>query len=153
MAFDKSIWGNTTWYLFHTLAHNIKETKFSSVKSDLIYVVKSVCSNLPCPECSDEAVVRLNRVDFDKIHSKEQFKLLLFNFHNQVNIKLGKPIYLINELDEKYATANIRVICDNFFKIYSRNTNIPQMMSHSFRRQNTLSKIRIALDKIISGFN
>tara|TARA_B100000768_G_scaffold54781_1_gene53292 strand:- start:249 stop:707 length:459 start_codon:yes stop_codon:yes gene_type:complete len=152
MAFDKSVWGNATWYLFHSLAHNIKETEFLSIKPDLIYVIKTVSGNLPCPECSSDAITKLEKVNFDNIKTKQEFKLLLFNFHNQVNAKLGKPGYLLTELDEKYSKANINAIYNNFFKIYSSNVNIPQLMSASFHRRNNLPKIRSALDKIIASF-
>ena len=152
MAFDKSVWGNATWYLFHSLAHNIKETEFLSIKPDLIYVIKTVSGNLPCPECSSDAITKLEKVNFNNIKTKEEFKLLLFNFHNQVNAKLGKPGYLLAELDEKYSKANINAIYNNFFKIYSSNVNIPQLMSASFHRRNNLPKIRSALDKIIASF-
>jgi hypothetical protein len=152
MAFDKSVWGNATWYLFHSLAHNIKETEFLSIKPDLIYVIKTVSGNLPCPDCSSDAIIKLEKVNFNNIKTKEEFKLLLFNFHNQVNAKLGKPGYLLTELDEKYSKANINAIYNNFFKIYSSNVNIPQLMSASFHRRNNLPKIRAALDKIIASF-
>ena len=152
MAFDKGIWGNTTWYLFHGLLHNIKEAEFSSIKTELIYVIKTISSNLPCPECSSDAIAKLEKINFDNIKTKQEFKLLLFNFHNSVNAKLGKPLYLLTELDEKYSKANIKAIYNNFFKIYSSNVNIPQLMSSSFHRRNNLPKIRSALDKIIASF-
>jgi hypothetical protein len=153
MAFDKSVWGNTTWYLFHTMAHNIKETEFLSIKSDLIYVVKTISANLPCPECSQDATIQLDKVNFASINTKQEFKLLLFNFHNRVNTKLGKPVYDIAELDAKYSKANITAIYNNFFKIFSSNVNIPQLMSASFHRRNNLPKITTALDKIIANFD
>jgi hypothetical protein len=153
MAFDKSVWGNTTWYLFHTMAHNIKETEYLSIKSDLIYVVKTISANLPCPECSQDATIQLDKVNFASINTKQEFKLLLFNFHNRVNTKLGKPVYDIAELDAKYSKANITAIYNNFFKIFSSNVNIPQLMSASFHRRNNLPKITTALDKIIANFD
>jgi hypothetical protein len=153
MAFDKSTWGNAIWYLFHTLANNIKETEFLSVKNELIYVIKTVSANLPCPECSQDAVIKLGRVNFDNIKTKQEFKLLLFNFHNQVNVKLRKPVYQIAELDEKYSKANISSIYKNFFIIFSANINIPQLMIGSFHRKNNIPKIRSALDKIIANFD
>jgi hypothetical protein len=153
MAFDKSTWGNATWYLFHTLANNIKETEFLSVKNELVYVIKTVSANLPCPECSHDAVIKLGGVNFDNIKTKQEFKLLLFNFHNQVNVKLRKPVYQIAELDEKYSKANITAIYKNFFIIFSANINIPQLMIGSFHRKNNIPKIRSALDKIIANFD
>ena len=150
MSFDKTIWGNTVWYLFHSLIYKIKESHFNEVKDDFIYVVKTICANLPCPECSADANNELNKVQFDNINSKEEVKLLLFNFHNHVNKKLNKPIFKLSQLDDKYSKANIKVIYNNFFIIFASNSNTPQLMSASFHRQYNLPKIKIALDKIIA---
>ena len=153
MSFDNNIWGNTVWYLFHTLAHKIKESDFNELKNDIIYVVKTVSTNLPCPECSQDAVNELNKVKFDNINSKEELRLLLFNFHNHVNRKLKKPIFELSELDDKYSKANLKAIYKNFFIIFGSNSNTPQLMSAAFHRQHNLPKIKIALDKIISKFD
>ena len=153
MSFDKIIWGNTVWFLFHTLAHKIKESDFNELKNDIIYLVKTVSTNLPCPECSQDAANELNKVKFDNINSKEELKLLLFNFHNYVNRKLKKPIFELSQLDNKYSKANIKVIYRNFFIIFASNSNTPQLMSATFHRQHNLPKIKITLDKIISKFD
>lgn len=152
MSFDKTIWGNTTWFLFHTLAHKIKESDFNELKNDLIYVIKTIATNLPCPECSQDAANELNKVKFDNISSKQELKLLLFNFHNHVNKKLNKPIFEFSLLDDKYSKANITAIYNNFFIIFGSNSNTPQLMSAAFHRQHNLPKIKIALDKIITKF-
>ena len=153
MSFDKKIWGNTVWYLFHTLAYNIKESDFSEVKTDFIYIIKTISSNLPCPECSSHAIYELEKVNFDNINSKEELKLLLFNFHNYINRKLQKSQFEYSELDKKYSQANINIIYNNFFIIFNSNSNIPQLMSASFHRKHNLPNIKIALDKIISKFD
>lgn len=153
MSFNKNIWGNTVWYLFHTLAYNIKESDFSEVKTDFIYIIKTISSNLPCPECSSDAINELEKVNFDNINSKEELKLLLFNFHNYINKKLQKSQFEYSELDKKYSQANINIIYNNFFIIFNSNSNIPQLMTASFHRKHNLPNIKIALDKIISKFD
>lgn len=153
MSFNKSLWGNTVWYLFHTLAYKINESHFNEIKNDIIYVVKTISTNLPCPECSYDAVNEFNKVKFDNINSKEELRLLLFNFHNHVNRKLKKPIFELSELDNKYSKANFKAIYNNFFIIFGSNSNIPQLMSATFHRKHNLPKIKIALDKIISKFD
>ena len=150
MAYSKEVWGNNIWYLFHSIAHKIKESEFSNVKNDLSYLLNTISSNLPCPECSADAVSVLNKVNFNNISSKEEFKKFVFNFHNHVNKKLNKPIFKLSELDDKYSKANIKVIYNNFFIIFASNSNTPQLMSASFHRQYNLPKIKIALDKIIA---
>ena len=145
MSFSKELWGNNVWYLFHTIAHKIKEDKFEFHKNTLIFILKNICNTLPCPECSSDAKNMLNNVNFDSIKNKNDFKLLLFNFHNAVSKKLNKPQFNLEELDKKYATANIDALYNNFYIIYSSRTNIPQLMNSSFHRQQLFPKIKEAL--------
>lgn len=149
MSFDNKTWGNNIWYLFHTIAHKIKDSSFIDIKEDLIFIVKNICSNLPCPECGKDALEKLNRVNFNSITCKQEFKVLLFNFHNSINKKLNKPLFELNDLDEKYEKANIQALYHNFTIIYSHNSNVPQLMSASFHRQYILPVIKQKLEKIL----
>ena len=145
MSFSKEIWGSSVWNLFHTIAYKIKEDKFEFHKSNLIYIQENICNTLPCPDCSRDASTMLKKVDFSKINNKEDFKLLIFNFHNAINSKLNKPLFDFNELDNKYSKANIDAIYNNLNIIYTSNTNIPQLMSSSFHRQHIFPKIKEVL--------
>lgn len=149
MAYSKEVWGNNIWYLFHSIAHKIKESEFSNVKNDLSYLLNTISSNLPCPECSADAVSVLNKVNFNNISSKEEFKKFVFNFHNHVNKKLNKPLFEYEKLDEKYKDANIKALYHNFNIIFTSNSNIPQLMSASFHRQQTMPKINFVLNSLL----
>ncbi len=149
MSFSKETWGNNIWYLFHTIAHKIKEIEFSNVKNDLVYLINIISSNLPCPECSADAAAILNKVNYNTINSKEDFKKFLFNFHNHVNKKLNKPIFEYENLDKKYENANIKALYNNFNIIFSSNSNVPQLMSASFHRQQNMPKINFVLNSLL----
>ena len=147
--YNKETWGNNIWFLFHTIAYKIKEDEFINCKQDLITLVKLICTNLPCPECSTDATELINKVNFNNINTKQEFKLLIFNFHNYVNKKLKKPLFDENDLDDKYSKANIHVLYKNFNIIFSANSNIPQLMSQSFHRKHNLPKIQTILNKLL----
>ena len=150
MSFTKDTWGNNVWYLFHTIAEKIKDDEFNNIKDDIFFVIKTVSTNLPCPECSSDANALLNKVDFNNIKNKDDLKTFVFNFHNQVNKKLNKPMFDKELLDTKYANASIHSLYNNFFIIFSSNSNVPQLMSASFHRQHNLPKIRDCLNKILT---
>jgi len=152
MSFNKEIWGNTIWYLFHTIAHKIKENEFNNIKKDIIFLIKIICSTLPCPECSKDATDILNKINMDNISSKKELKSFLYNFHNYINKKLNKPIFLETDLDSKYSKGNIYNLYNNFYIIYSSNTNIPQLMNSSFQRQYNLPKIKNILDNLLNYY-
>jgi len=145
MAVSKEIWGNNVWNLFHTIAHKIKEERFEFHKNNIIYILENICNTLPCPECSKDASDMLKKVNFSQINTKNDFKLLIFNFHNAINVKLSKPLFDFNELDNRYSKANIDILYNNINIIYTSNTNIPQLMTSSFHRNILFPKIKEAL--------
>ena len=120
-------WGNITWYLFHGLAEKIKEDKFMENKNLLIKILKSVCQNLPCPDCSEHATKMLNNLNYEGIKNKEDFKKFIFKFHNIINTKLNKKLFTEEEL-VKYKTINMSIIFNYFFKIYSIGNRSEKMM-------------------------
>lgn len=134
---SKELWGNTVWYLFHTIAEQIKEDEFVKSKDSILEIIKLTCYVLPCPDCSKHATDILKNINFTNMNNKEELKTFLFNFHNDVNKKLNKPIHKIENLD-MYKKANFNIIVNNFNIIFAQNSNIPQLMSVSFRRQKTL---------------
>jgi hypothetical protein len=147
------IWGNNIWYLFHTLSYKIKEESFLILKNDLIEIFKNICKNLPCPDCSKDAMNVIGKIDFNNINTKEDFKLMLFNFHNYVNRKLKKKEFKYEDFDNKYKNANIISLIHNFNIIFNSKASNPHMISNTFLRKQELPKINILLNKVIQHIN
>jgi hypothetical protein len=145
MSLSKESWGNNIWYLFHSLAHKLKEDKFESQKNNIIFIIKTICNTLPCPDCSKDATNMLNKIDFNTIRNKNDLKMFFFNFHNAINAKLNKPQFNYENLDSKYSNANIDVLYNNLYIIYTINTRIPQLMSSNFHKNLSFPKIKDAL--------
>ena len=145
MSLSKESWGNNIWYLFHSLAHKLKEDKFESQKNNIIFIIKTICNTLPCPDCSKDATSMLNKIDFNTIKNKNDLKMFFFNFHNAINAKLNKPQFNYENLDSKYSNANIDVLYNNLYIIYTINTRIPQLMSSNFHKNLSFPKIKDAL--------
>lgn len=145
MSFSKETWGNNIWYLFHSIAHKIREDKFEFHKKNIFFIIKTICNTLPCPDCSKDATLMLNRVDFNSIKTKNDLKMFLFNFHNAINNKLNKPKFCYDGLDSKYNNINFDALYNNICIIYTTNTNIPQLMSSSFHKNLSFPKIQEAL--------
>ena len=146
MSFSKEIWGSNIWYLFHSLAHKIREDKFEVHKNNLFFIINTVCNTLPCPECSKDATNMLDRINFNNIRNKSDFKIFLFNFHNAINAKLKKPLFSYIDLDDKYSNVNFDAIYNNVYIIYNSNTNNPHLMSSSFHKNLSFPKIAQALN-------
>lgn len=122
---SKDVWGPATWTLFHTLAEKVKEENFNEVLPDMLIMVKRICANLPCPDCSAHATQIMSKITHNQFVSKESFKTFLFHFHNSVNVRTGKRPFTIEELNAKYVRANTFVVVPHFIKVFSyRNTNV-----------------------------
>ncbi len=148
MSLSKETWGNNIWYLFHSLAHKIREDKFDIQKNNIIFIIKTICNTLPCPDCSKDATYMLNKIDFNTIRNKNDLKMFIFNFHNVINAKLNKQLFSYDSLDAKYNNVNIDALYNNLYVIYNINTNIPQLMSSNFHRNLSFPKIRDALNAL-----
>ena len=127
-------WGNVTWILFHSLAEKINENRFSNVKNIFIDFIKDTCKNLPCPICSEHAVRALREVNFQLINSKADMIEFLRQFHNIVNIRIDNPIMSKEFVIETYKLAQLHIIINNFYKIYSHKYGNFQI--NSFNRAN-----------------
>ena len=144
MTVSIELWGPNIWGLFHGLSCKIKEDKFLYHKERLIYILKNICSTLPCPECSKDATNILNSINFNSVNTKEDFKQFIFYFHNSVNKKLNKPIYEYINLD-KYNNVNINALYNNLNIIYSAKITNPRLMGFSLNKKMLFPKIMDAL--------
>ena len=46
MSLSKENWGNNIWYLFHSIAHKIKEDRFEFHRTNLFFIIKTKYKNL-----------------------------------------------------------------------------------------------------------
>ena len=130
----KMKWGEPTWFLLHTLAEKVKAESFSEIRVKILNIIYTICTNLPCPDCSNHAKTFLDGVNFNTIQTKDQLKNLLFNFHNTVNKRKGFAIFNYKDLDEKYANAVTINIIYNFVKFFNPKNYSIRMIANDFHR-------------------
>ena len=138
----KSTWGPVIWYFFHTVAHKVKEREFITIRDALISNVIIICKNLPCPDCSQHASRYLAGIDMNKIQSKEDYKKMLFNFHNEVNKRLRKQIFTYDECIEKYEKGVLHLIITAFFKYFEDKHKSVHMLSNDMYTQRVSNNLR-----------
>lgn len=115
----KKIWGNATWYLFHTLAYKLKAECTYELPA-LFEIIKLTCENLPCPICKAHAIGLINQADKSRVtSSQEKFKEFLFHMHNRVNFNLDNKIFTLEEYNLKYSKAKTINIINHFIFIMS----------------------------------
>ena len=93
----KKAWGPSFWRMLHLLAESFpgdEPTDYDRAKYKEL--VELVCELLPCMECRKHAnkYLQANRL---KITDRESLAMYLFNFHNEVNERLGKRKLTLEE--------------------------------------------------------
>jgi hypothetical protein len=146
-------WGEPTWFLFHTLAQKVKESDFQMIRKDLINIIYTICTNLPCPDCAKHATEYMNNINFNTIQTKEQLKNMLFVFHNTVNSRKGFPIFPREELDIKYSRANTINIIKNFIIHFENKHKSIRMISDDLYRARISNNLKQWFNQHITHFD
>ena len=131
----RMVWGPPIWFLFHTLCEKVMDEHFLTIRKDLINNFLLICKNLPCPYCASHATEYMSKINFATITSKEDLKMLMFNFHNSVNQRKGNPLFSKKELDEKYQSANTINIINNFILHFQNKHKSIRVIADDLYRQ------------------
>ena len=153
---SKKQWGTATWYLFHTLAEKLKSEYDNPIEIKLLYShIKKICSNLPCPDCTQHATKILATANENYFtSSKEIFKSFLYQFHNKVNKRLGTKEITNDELSVIYSRANTSQIINNFIKVMNiKSTDLKIMLMKTKNKDVYMSSLIDYLNKNIHKFN
>ena len=135
-------WGEPVWFFLHTLAHKVKDESFGVLRSDILKHIYTICTNLPCPDCSMHAKNYLGGINFNNIHTKTDLKNMLFEFHNSLNRRKGFAEFPKEELDRKYDSANFNAIVNYFIKVFLDKHASPRMISDDMYRARLTQNIK-----------
>jgi hypothetical protein len=139
---NKIRWGPPTWFLFHTLAHKIKEEYFSKIKNELLTNIIIICNNLPCPKCADHATQYMSKINIGAIKTKDDLKNMLFKFHNDVNVRTGTSLFEYNDLNCKYNNAVTVNIVQNFFVFFKDKSFNVTAIANSMHRERIVASLK-----------
>ncbi len=126
------VWGPAIWTLFHSLAEKINENAYPYLINSMFFIIVKICRFLPCPECSRDASGFLARIKISDYKTKEQFKNMLYLFHNWVNAKKRKRLFNYAYMN-KYSQVNIINVVNNFISKYNTKGNM-KLLAESFQR-------------------
>tara|TARA_Y100000992_G_scaffold301934_1_gene274240 strand:- start:1645 stop:2106 length:462 start_codon:yes stop_codon:yes gene_type:complete len=148
-----SEWGKHTWIFFHCLAEKINPNYFSIMAPTIFTWIVDICNILPCPDCSSHASTFLKTYKYyDKIKTKEDFKMFLLFMHNTVNQRVGKPIYNKNIL-QVYKTKSFEEVTANWFNHFRVNLIDVKLIYDKKQRYYLKNKILRELKSKIKYFD
>jgi len=148
---SQSVWGPPVWTLFHTFIEKIKDEHYTNIAPQLFFYIKRISSVLPCPECSQHATTFWSKVDFNNIKNRNDFRNLIYIFHNIVNVKKGKPVFRVSDL-EQYKNKNLIIIYNHFVSVYNTKGNM-NLLADSFQRKILLGNFKRWVMSNINFFN
>ena len=133
--------GPPIWTFFHTLAEKINPDRFHQVFPQLFNYIFRICRVLPCPDCSQHAVQFLQKVNPAGVRNKNDFRNIMFIFHNAVNRRKNKSTFKIDDVASTYANNNPVVAFNNFVRVFHTKGNM-KLLAETFQRKLVLSDFR-----------
>jgi hypothetical protein len=146
-----TIWGPIIWSFFHTLVEKINDEYFHIIGFRTFNIIKQICKHLPCPDCSMHATQFLSKINFNHIKTKNDFKSLMYIFHNIVNKRKNKEMFNVMDLN-MYKTKNLIKEYNLFVSFYNTKGN-QKLMADSFARDITLKNVKSFLLNNRNFFN
>ena len=138
----KMKWGKPIWTFFHLLAHKVKDEDFAVIRSELLNTIFSICTVLPCPVCSEHAKRYLQAINFNNIRTKQDLKLMLSNFHNDVNRRKGYAIFNAENLNETYDGMNFVNAINLFIYHFEDKHRSAKLMADDMIRKQISSNVK-----------
>jgi hypothetical protein len=138
----KSVWGPITWKLLHTFVLKIKDNITLNELLELKNIITRIVSNLPCPYCTSHAISYLATFNFKNIQNISHLRLFMFQFHNNVNQRLNKPLLTYEEHLQLY-NIPINVVLTDYVNIYNSKNSGVTMMLYDFHRKIMIKDIVI----------
>jgi hypothetical protein len=132
-------WGIPIWIFLHSLAAQIDPAVYAQEKANLFSHIKNVFALLPCPDCAKHASTAISLVTLNSIQTRDDFKQMLWSFHNSVNARTRKPIYPYASL-AIYEKCNLRILYGFFLRELKKPSNNSKLMMDSMARRNMLAK-------------
>lgn len=140
---DRNImtWGAPTWTLLHIIPEKINYDNFVKNKDSIIRLIMTICSYLPCPNCSKHANEYMKRVNFLAIKTPEDLKKMLYIFHNSVNQRKGYAEYSYDNMN-KYIGLDYTTVVNEFMSHFQKKIYAPNLIAQQMHRQKQVEIVK-----------
>lgn len=148
---SKDVWGRATWIFMHHMVHALKEERTDLIHP-ILNIIRKICRNLPCPECSDHATILLNSLNLNSIKTKHDLVRCLYEFHNKVNVRIKKREFTIEEHDIQYQDVNIQRAFIEWKRIMQMRTTGNRMLMYFISKTRLITDVTTFLNINMTAF-
>ena len=141
-ANTRARWGNPTWTFFHVIAEKIHPQYFDEIRESMLNIIYTICVNLPCPECAMHAKQFLDSINFQSIQTVDDFRTMLWKFHNTVNAQRGVEIFSFDMLHPTYSNAITVNVVMNFLKVFQERYYNTRTVANDFHRKRAIVMLK-----------
>ena len=149
----KEVWGPITWSALHCLTVKIKDEYFMHQKDQLISIIISIMSNLPCPNCTAHALGLIKKYNLKRINNKQILIRALFMIHNEVNERLKKSLFSYELVEPTYNLMDLKEVLGKYYDISVSQKYGEKMMIYNFHRKAFLKNFKKYIQKNIIYFD
>lgn len=90
---DPRVFGPHLWFVIHMVANNYPKKPTFEDQQLAKRFIESLPITIPCEHCASFARMWIISNEYEsKVHSRIALQQYFWKFHNDVNIKIGKPI-------------------------------------------------------------
>ena len=96
-------WGPAAWNTLHVVAHSYPREPTDAQREETRAFLQLFALHLPCPSCRKHFQSLLERrLDDQALSSRARLVAFLNDAHNEVNVRLGKPVWTLEEHYQVY---------------------------------------------------
>lgn len=111
--------GSKIWIFLHFFSVKIKDDLFNENKLMILEFIELIFTNLPCAICKKDSLLYFNQKK-ETINSKNDLILFIFNFHNNINLKLDKKKFDFSII-ERYYLCDVNIIFRLIKEVFVQN--------------------------------
>lgn len=108
---DKDELGSSTWAFLHTMAAYYPDSPTVEQKKDMKTFFHLLSKFYPCNVCAEDLQVQLKKTP-PQTESQEGLSRWLCDIHNEVNKKLGKPVFNCKLVNQRWRDGWLDGSCD-----------------------------------------
>lgn len=98
-------WGNRLWYLLHTISTTYPDQPTALTRKYYSIFLNQLLYVIPCPRCQKECILYMKKHPPELQHQDSLYQWL-YQFHNSVNSRLGKPTITLEACRNIYKSTN-----------------------------------------------